>query len=386
MLKRTTAQVKIANMRKRIRVAQGGTSSSKTFTIIPLLIQYAIGNSGKEISIVSESIPHLRRGAIRDFVKIMVWTGNMSEKRWNKSTLTYTFSNGSFIEFFSADQPDKMRGARRDVLFINECNNVHFEAYQQLSIRTREFIYLDYNPTAEFWVHHELIGQPDTDYVILTYKDNEALEQSIVREIEKAREKAKTSEYWANWWKVYGLGETGSLQGVVFSNWKTIDLIPDDANYVGTGLDFGFTNDPTAAIDVYKLDGKYLLDEVIYERELTNQDIAERLKQSDFKRRVIADSAEPKSIKEIANKGVMITGAKKGKDSILYGIQLMQQHEFLVTKRSTNLIKEFRFYCWDKDKQGNTLNRPIDDYNHGMDGVRYLITSQSKNKISIGGV
>src|SRR5690606_3699063 len=174
MLKRTTAQTKIAKLRKRIRIVQGGTSSSKTFSIIPLLIQYAIQTPNSEISIVSESIPHLRRGAFRDFIKIMEWTGNIVYTSLNKTTLTYRFTNGSFIEFFSADQPDKLRGARRDVLFINECNNVNFEAYQQLAIRTRKFIYLDYNPSLEFWVHTELLGQPDTDFVILTYKDNEA--------------------------------------------------------------------------------------------------------------------------------------------------------------------------------------------------------------------
>ena len=202
MLQKTTAQTKIAKLRKRIRIVQGGTSSSKTFTILPLLIQYAIKVPNSEISVISESIPHLKRGALKDFLKIMQWTNNFYPANFNKSSLTYRFTNKSYIEFFSADQPDKLRGARRDVLFINECNNVNFESYQQLAIRTKKFIYLDYNPTHEFWVHKELLQDPESEFVILTYKDNEALDPAIVKEIEKARDKAATSNYWANWWKL----------------------------------------------------------------------------------------------------------------------------------------------------------------------------------------
>jgi phage terminase large subunit len=241
MLQKTTAQNKIARLKKRVRIVRGGTSSSKTFSIIPMLITYAVQNKGVEISIVAESIPHLRRGAIRDFLKIMDMVGMYKDDNWNKSSLTYKFTNGSFIEFFSADQPDKLRGARRDVLFVNECNNIDWESYYQMAIRTRKFIYLDYNPVAEFWVDTELIEEPDSEMVVLTYKDNEALDASIVKEIEKAKDKAVTSEYWRNWWRVYGLGEIGSLEGLVFSNWKTIDTIPDEARLLGYGLDFGYS-------------------------------------------------------------------------------------------------------------------------------------------------
>jgi PBSX family phage terminase large subunit len=205
MLQKTTAQVKISRLRKRVRIVRGGTSSSKTFSIIPLLIDYAVKNPKVEISIVSETIPHLRRGAIRDFLKIMEMVGMFDPLKWNKSSWTYSFSNDSYIEFFSADQPQKLRGARRDVLFVNECNNIDWESYYQMAIRTRKFIYLDYNPVAEFWVDSELVNDADAEMIVLTYKDNEALDKSIVNEIEKARDRAETSNYWANWWRVYGL-------------------------------------------------------------------------------------------------------------------------------------------------------------------------------------
>lgn len=369
MFQKTTAQAKIAALRKRVRVVQGGTSSSKTFSIIPLLVTYAAKHNGSEISIVSESIPHLRRGAIRDFVKIMEWTGNFNQERWNRSSLTYTFANGSFIEFFSADQPDKMRGARRDILFMNEANNINWETYMQLSIRTRKFIYIDYNPSAEFWAHTELIGQPSTDFVILTYKDNEALEPAIVAQIESARDKAQTSEYWRNWWNVYGLGLVGALQGVIFNNWKQIDELPTDAKLLGIGLDFGFTNDPTAAIAVYQHDGRYILDEMIYETGLLNSDIAAKLKGHTCT--IIADSAEPKSIEELRRLGLRIKGATKGTDSVRFGIQLLQENEWLVTAGSVNLIKELRGYSWEVDKTGKQTGNPIGHLNHAIDAWRY---------------
>ena len=371
MFQETTAQSKIATLRKRVRIVQGGTSSSKTFSIIPFLITYAIDNPFSEISIVSESIPHLKRGALKDFQKIMLMTDNYHDSYFNKSSLKYTFSNNSYIEFFSVDQPDKLRGARRDILFINECNNIDFESYQQLSVRTKKFIYLDYNPTNEFWVHTELKNDIDSDFVVLTYKDNEALDPAIVREIEKAREKAQTSTYWANWWNVYGLGQLGSLKGVVFPNWEQIDTIPQEAKFLGCGLDFGYSNDPTAMIAVYEYNGKIIADELIYSTSLLNSDIIRLMKQ-DKRLPIWADSAEPKSIEEIRRAGFNIKPVVKGADSINFGISVLQEKDLLVTKHSTNLIKELRNYSWDTDKTGKRLNRPIDDYNHAIDAMRYF--------------
>ena len=369
MLIKTTAQSKIAKLKKRLRIVQGGTSSSKTFTILPFLIQYALQTPNSEISIVSESIPHLKRGALKDFLKIMDWTGNLNHNNFNKSNLTYKFTNGSYIEFFSADQPDKLRGARRDILFINECNNVAFESYQQLAIRTKKFIYLDYNPTNEFWVHTELLNTEIADFVILTYKDNEALDEAIVTEIERAKEKAKTSSYWENWWNVYGLGQIGSLDGVIFSNWKTIDTIPNDARLLGYGIDFGYTNDPTAIVEIYKWNEHRIVNEICYNKGLSNSQIAKYI---NTKLPCYCDSAEPKSIAELRMYGVNAHAVTKGSDSINFGIQIMQEESYLVTSKSLNLINELRKYAWDKDKKtGAKLNKPIDDYNHGIDSWRY---------------
>lgn len=368
MFTRTTAINKIRKLEKRIKIIQGGTSAGKTFGILPVLIDKAIKNPNLEVSVVAESIPHLRRGALRDFEKIMKWTNRFVDERFNKTLLKYEFSNGSFIEFFSADDASKLRGARRDVLYINECNNVTFESYNELAIRTRKEIFLDFNPSNEFWVHTELKDESDSDFLILTYLDNEALDQSIIDQIEKNREKAATSNYWANWWKVYGEGQLGMLEGVVFNNWQLIDKIPTEARLLGIGLDFGYTNDPSAIIEVYNYNGKRIVNELAYQTGMLNSDIARLLPKKVI---VYADSSEPKSIDEIRKHGITIKGVTKGKDSINYGIDVMQQQDYLVTSNSTNLIKELRSYIWDTDKSGKRLNKPIDHHNHAIDALRY---------------
>ena len=368
MFKYTTAIKKIRSLTKRKKVIQGGTSAGKTFGILPILIDKAARTPMLEISVVSESIPHLRRGAMKDFLKIMKLTNRYVDAHWNRSLLTYTFANGSYIEFFSADMDDKLRGARRNILYVNEANNVTFEAYLQLSIRTNKEIYIDFNPTQEFWAHTEVVPQEDADFLILNYKDNEALDENIVKEIESAKEKAKTSSYWENWWKVYGLGQIGSLQGAVFNNWKQIDKIPEEAKLIGIGLDFGYTNDPTAIVEVYNWNGQRIINELCYRSGMLNTDIAKILPSNVP---IYADSSEPKSIEEIRRFGKTIRGVTKGKDSINYGIQVMQSQDYLVTSNSTNLIKELRGYVWDTDKSGTKLNKPIDYNNHGLDALRY---------------
>ena len=368
MFIRTSATNKILALKKRTKIIQGGSSASKTYSILAVLINKAINTPGLEISVVAETIPHLRRGALKDFLKILKWTNRYYDDQFNKSLLTYQFKNGSYFEFFSADDSSKLRGARRDILYINECNNVTFESYNELAIRTKKEVYLDFNPANEFWVHTELKNEPDADFIILTYKDNEALDKSIVEQIEKNRLKAETSSYWANWWRVYGLGEIGMLEGVIFSNWKLIDTIPKEAKLIGIGLDFGYTNDPTAIIEIYNHNGQRIINELKYQTGMLNSDIAKLLPKHVP---VYADSSEPKSIDEIRRYGITIKGVTKGKDSINYGIDVMQRQDYLVTTQSTNLIKELRAYCWDTDKSGTRLNKPVDTNNHAIDALRY---------------
>jgi phage terminase large subunit len=379
MFQATTAIRKLTKLNKRIKVVRGGTSAGKTFGILPILASKAAKNAGLEISVVAESVPHLRRGALKDFLKIMFETGRFKAHQFNKSTLKYTFENGSYIEFFSADQPDRLRGARRTTLYVNECNNISFDAYHQLSIRTSEDIWLDYNPVSTFWVDNELIGQPNVDFITLTYKDNEALPHTIVEDIESAREKAKTSSYWANWWKVYGLGQIGSLEGVCIPDWKELEILPNEARLLCHGLDFGYTNDPTSLVSLYKWNNAYIFDEIIYQKKLLNSDISDLLKANSITGIIYADSAEPKSIAELSHYRHQVMSVSKGRDSIVYGINLINQNEIYVTARSKNLIKELSNYIWMKDREGNTLNKPIDAFNHAIDAARYALTSQLEN-------
>ena len=375
MFQTTTAIKKLHALTKRKKVIQGGTSAGKTFGILPILIDRCIRNANTETSVVSESVPHLRRGAIKDFLKIMMSTGRYRDNQWNRSTLKYSFTNGSYIEFFSVEQPDKLRGARRTVLYVNEANNVPFEAYNQLAIRTSGDIWIDFNPTANFWAHKEVANQPDADFITLTYLDNEALPDTIVQEIEVAKEKAKTSEYWSNWWKVYGLGQIGSLEGVCIKEWQEIEL-PTEARLLCYGMDFGYSNDPTTLIGLYKYNDAYIFDEVIYKTKLLNIDISELLKANDITEIIYADSAEPKSIAELKTYKHKVMPCTKGKDSIVFGINLINQNKIYITSRSKNLIKELQSYTWMKDREGNTINKPIDDFNHCIDAARYAISSQ----------
>lgn len=380
LFQHTTAIKRIRRMTARKKVIQGGTSAGKTYAILAVLIHIA-AKAKTEISVVSESIPHLRRGAMKDFGKVMQWTNRWRDEGWNKTLLTYTFANGSTIEFFSADQEAKLRGARRQVLYINEANNIEFEAYHQLAIRTSEAIYIDFNPVSEFWAHTEVLAEQDSELIVLTYRDNEALPATIRDDIEAAQVKAATSTYWANWWKVYGLGEVGSLQGVVFDDWQQVDGIDFAGDkLVAIGLDWGYTNDPTAVVAVYKRGGAILLHELLYSSGLTNQDIADHLRKLGIGRSwpIIADSAEPKSIEEVHRLGFNIHPATKGADSIRNSIDILKRQPILVTRESTNLIKELRNYTWDTDKTGASLGVPIDRYNHAIDAVRYV----ALNKLS----
>ena len=370
MYYQTTATTKINNLTKRIRAVSGGTSASKTISILIWLIAYGQTLDNKLISVVSESLPHLKRGAIRDFLNIMQEHGYYEDKRWNKTDFTYTFQTGSKMEFFSVDQPQKVRGPRRHVLFINEANNISKETFDQLEIRTNEIIWMDWNPVASFWFYEDekgnagIISRPDVDFITLTYLDNEALPQSIIKTLELRKNNIE-------WWKVYGLGQLGEAKGRIYTGWNIIDDLPFECRLEGYGLDFGYTNDPTAIVGIYKYNDGFIFDEVTYDWGLGNREIANILLNIQ-KGLVIADSAEPKSIDDLKfNYKVNILPAIKGEGSVNMGIQYIQDQKISVTKRSVNIIREYRNYLWAVDNNDKSLNVPNDFMNHSLDAIRY---------------
>lgn len=370
-MRMTTAVRKIIDIGKkpsRIKAVAGGTAAGKTIGILMWLIDYAQTGQNELISVVSETFPHLKRGAIRDFHTIMEEQGYFDPKRWNKTDYIYTFETGSKIEFFSADQPGKVRGPRRNVLFINEANNISYEIFTQLEVRTKKIIWLDWNPVSEFWFYTELLGKrDDLDFITLTYKDNEACPEEVVKTIE-ARKNNKL------WWQVYGLGQLGEPEGKIYTGWKMVDKIPHEARLERYGLDFGYTNDPTAIVAVYYYNGGYILDEILYQKGLSNRQIADVLLNHP-QALVVADSAEPKSIEELKSYGIPVIPSVKGKDSVLAGIQWVQDQQISATKRSVNLWKEYRNYLWLTDKDGKIINEPSPIFNHLMDAVRYALYS-----------
>lgn len=369
MFSETTATKRICALKKRIRAVCGGTSASKTISILIWLIDYAQTTEGELISVVSESFPHLKRGAMRDFLNIMQSQEYFKDDNWNKTDYTYIFETGSKIEFFSADQPGKVRGPRRDVLFVNEANNIPYEAYDQLEVRTKKIVWLDWNPTNEYWFYENVKNRDDVDFITLTYLDNEALDREIVRTIESRKGNK-------NWWRVYGEGQLGEVEGKIYTDWQIIDEIPHEARLERRGLDFGYSNDPAALVDIYYYNGGYILDEQFYRKGMLNKQIADFINNLPQPQTlVVADSAEPKSIDEIKMYGVPVIPAQKGKDSIRQGINYVQSKRISVTKRSINIIKEYRNYLWMTDKDGNIINQPEGGLDHAMDAIRYGMES-----------
>jgi len=370
----TTATKKIASMNARIRGIQGGSSAGKTIATLLYLIARAQTDEIPTLtSVVAESLPHLKRGAMRDFLNIMREHGYYVDDRWNRSDFTYEFETGSKIEFFGVEQPEKVKGARRDRLFVNECNNVPYEAFSQLEIRTKEFIILDWNPSEEFWFYqmidksNEKMYRKDVEHIILTYKDNESLDARIIEALEQRKGNK-------SWWRVYGEGLLGEIEGRIYTGWRVVDDVPFEARLERYGVDFGYTNDPTAIVAVYKYDGGFILDEVCYEKGLSNKQIADVLKNLD-RALVVADSAEPKSIDELKLYGCSVIPAKKGRDSVRTGIQLVQSQRISVSRRSVNLLKEYKKYMWKFDKEGLPISPNVPDKSddHLLDAMRYAI-------------
>jgi len=378
--KAVTGTNKLLALKKRIKAVAGGTSASKTISILLILIDKcqiaANKNEQLLVSVVSESLPHLKRGAMRDFINIMEGHGYFKEFQYNRTDFSYNFGPNVKMEFFGVDSPDKVRGPRRDILFMNEANNCPYHSFDQLEVRTKQEIWLDWNPTNEFWFYSEVLPfrAEDLDFITLTYKDNEALDEKIVKAIE-ARKHNKS------WWKVYGLGQLGEVEGKIYKDWAIIDKVPHEARLERLGLDFGYANDPVALVALYSYNGGYVVDELIHRTHMSNRKVADYINSSALTSvLVIADSAEPKSIAEMLEYGVQIIGAQKGAGSRNQGIQWVQEQRMSVTKRSTNVIKSYRNYMWKTDREGFVIDTPDHDFSDAMDAIRYGLESMRPSK------
>lgn len=386
MIARTTALSKIE---KAIfeptfyKVIQGGASASKTFSIMAILIGYAESYPNSLITVAGMTYNHLATGTMRDFKKIMQETKRWNDVAFNKSAKIYTFGNGSQIEFLSTDNMTS-RGPRRDVLFVNEANGISYETFDQLATRTRDFVILDYNPSAKFWAHEELVEKQKekTTFLVLTYLDNEALSKQERENIESR--KPKDDEEPSNWWCVYGLGQIGSLEGNVYSGWEETSLeeIQKAGKLVRYGLDFGFSNDETAMVAIYDLgDNKLGIVELLYKKGMLGSQYAETLMSQNIDPNVliVADSARPEIIAEIKNAGFRIIGADKNPGSVKRGIDRVSQRQILYCGQ--NLKREYLSYAWRKKRSGEILDEPEDGNDHLMDAIRYAIDDLSKKRI-----
>jgi len=365
------------NSTAEVIVNQGGTSSGKTYSILQVLCLKAINEPDQVISVVGQDVPNLKSGALRDMQTIVASSPDIQSwiKGYNASDRIFTFHNGSIIEFKSYQDPQDAKSGKRHYLFMNEANGINYWIYWELARRTNKQVFIDYNPNARFWVHDKLIGKEGVELIISDHRHNPFLSDKTRRDIEGIRNEDEEL------WKVYARGMTGKIEGLIYRNWDTIGTIPSDAQLIGYGMDFGFTNDPTAVVGVYRYNGELIIDEVMYHKGLTNQDISLFMTSCAVDRSVsiVADSAEPKSIEELRRMGWRIEGANKGKDSILNGIDILKRFRLNVTNRSINLLKELNAYKW-KEKDGNATNVPIDSFNHGMDALRYLALNKLAEK------
>lgn len=355
---------------KKIVVEQGGTRSGKTYNILMWLIfSYSINNKGKTVTICRKTFPAVRSTSMRDFFEILRDNQVYSSEFHNKSNNEY-FLNGNRFEFISLDQPQKIRGRKRDLLFINEANELNFEDWQQLIFRTSEKIILDFNPSEEFhWIYDKVLTREDVEFHQTTYKDNPFLSQNIISEIERLKDIDE------NYWRVYGLGERGSSQSLIF-RFKTVNEIPAGAKLIGRGLDFGFSNDPTTLVETFIEGDDMYCNEIFYRTGMTNQDIGNMFKTLGLDRRdeIWCDSAEPKSIEEIHRMGWNTKPTYKG--AINLGIDMIRRYRLNVTSDSANMIKELRNYKYIEDKNGNLTNKPLDAFNHTLDALRYSIVNK----------
>lgn len=350
--------------------AQGSSRSSKTYNILIWLIIYCLSHSRTRLSIVRATLPALKGSVFIDFKEILYKLNVFDESCLNKSEMIYTFPNGSWVEFFSTDSEQKLRGRKRDILYVNEANELKFIEFQQLKMRTTQFTIVDYNPSFsdDHWLC-ELNKDSRTYHFISTYKDNPFLEQTIIDEIESLQHKNKSL------WQVYGLGQQAMIEGLIFEKVTLIDEIPIWAKKRFIGLDFGFTHDPTAIVEVAFLDNKVYIDEICYQTQMLTTDIVEALRPyRNYK--IISESADPRLVKEIKNADYSIVAVTKGQGSVMEGLTKMLEYEICITRRSENIIKEFKNYTYAQNKDGAFLNVPIDAFNHAIDATRYVFLEE----------
>lgn len=358
------------NATEELIINQGGTSSGKTYSIIQALFSIAISEKC-DILVVGQSIPNLKVGALKDAIDIISSSEELKNliASENKTDRLYTFHSGSTMHFKSFQDFQDAKSGKRDYTFFNEVNGIPKPIFDEIHLRTRKRTWVDYNPNEEFWIH-DYIGKPSVKFFRTWHEHNPFLDQKVRDKIEGLKEIDE------DLWKVYGRGMTGKIEGLVFRKWKQANDIPEGAGYIGTGMDFGFTNDPTAVVSVYKSDGNLYVKEELYRTGLTNQDI---YKEVDKTNKFIADSAEPKSIEELKRMGLKVEPAMKGKDSVNQSIDILKRFNlFLIGE---NLVKEFRAYKWKVDrKTNNPTNEPVDFMNHAIDALRYVALNKLKEK------
>jgi len=366
---------------RRICILQGGTRSGKSYSALQWLLVRALTEPNIVISIVRKSFPSMRVSIMRDFVGILKDLNIWSEEQWSATEHIYTFENGSMIEFMSIDSSEKRKGSARDYLFVDEANELSREDWFQLFIRTRKKSIIAYNPSfgTNNYIFTEIQTHPEADLYISTFKDNPYLEKQLIEEIERLKD--INPEYY----KIYGMGLPGNNVGTIFSI-NIIDEVPEEAQFVAFGMDFGFSIDPTALIALWKKDKDLYIEELIYQKGMVTSDIANRLRELEVGREEIwADSAEGRLIEELYRLGFNIKPVKKGKDSIRMGIDLMMQYRLNVKKSSINVVKEFGEYVWMVDKNGNFENIPVDYSNHSIDAIRYVCMERlNAKKINAG--
>jgi len=366
---------------RRICILQGGTRSGKSYSALQWLLVRALSEANIVISIVRKSFPSMRVSIMRDFVGILKELGIWDENQWSATEHIYTFDNGSMVEFMSIDSSEKRKGSARDYLFIDEANELSREDYFQLFIRTRKKTIIAYNPSfgTNNYIFTEIQTHPEADLYISTFKDNPYLEKQLIEEIERLKD--INPEYY----KIYGLGLPGNNVGTIFSI-NIIEEVPEDAEFIAFGMDFGFSVDPTALVALWRKDKDLYIEELIYQKGMVTSDIANRLRELEVGREEIwADSAEGRLIEELYRSGFNIKPVKKGKDSIRMGIDLMMQYRLNVKKNSVNIVKEFGEYVWMVDKNGNFENVPVDYSNHSIDAIRYVCMERlNAKKIKAG--